>query len=186
MLRKLLIVLFLSTGLLGSEAFAVSQAEEYPPAPPGIRWGWQGHVLFDIDSARLHAEAKALLKQSAELLRQNPSVNILITGHTDNTGNIEYNQQLSIKRVTAVSNYLFKRGIHYSRIITHATGEQRPVSSNACPEDRSRNRRADLAFFPNGYQPQYAQPIVNETQPQAGECEQAREESARMQPVPKY
>ncbi|OQW93426.1 MAG: hypothetical protein BWK79_11230, partial [Beggiatoa sp. IS2] len=152
-----------------------------PPAPAGIHWGWQGQVLFKIDSARLQDEYKLLLNQIVELIYQNPTVNVLITGRTDNTGNLEYNQRLSIQRVNAVLSYLIDKGIPSQRIVTQATGEQRPAASNACPEDRLRNRRADIAFFPSGYEPQLACLVSSESQPQPGECEEAREDMARQQ-----
>lgn len=156
-------------------------AQNYPPPPAGIHWGWQGNILFKIDSAKLQDEYKLLLNQIVELLYQNPTVNVLITGRTDNTGNIEHNQRLSVQRINAVLSYLVDKGIPAQRIVTQATGEQRPAASNACPEDRSRNRRADIAFFPSGYEPQFARLIGGESQPEAGECEQAREDTIRQQ-----
>jgi outer membrane protein OmpA-like peptidoglycan-associated protein len=183
-IRQLFTIL-LTVWLFGSGteilAQANSPAREYPQPPVGIHWGWQGHVLFKIDSAKIQKTEKPLLNQIVELLYQHPNVNILITGRTDNTGDIKYNQRLSVQRMNAVLSYLIDKGIPSQRIVSQATGEQRPTASNACPEDRLRNRRADLAFFPSGYEPQLARLVSSESQPQPGECEAAREETARQQ-----
>ena len=115
--------------------------------------GWQGNVQFDLGSYRLHREDEALLDDIYRAMRTDPSISLLITGHTDNIGNIRYNRRLSEKRSNAVAAYLIDRGIDPQRIHTRYVGEERPVADNRTPEDRERNRRADLAFFPTGSEP---------------------------------
>jgi len=176
MIRYLLFTLFLCNGTLVS-----AQTENYPLPPSGIEWGWQAEVLFALNDAKLRAEDKPTLNQIAQTMRRYTDISLLITGHTDNTGNLDLNRRLSIQRVNAVMNYLNKQGIELQRITTQATGEQRPVANNACPEDRIRNRRADLAFFPSGYAAPVSAPIASDTQPETGECEEAREDAAQIQ-----
>jgi outer membrane protein OmpA-like peptidoglycan-associated protein len=130
------------------------RAEDYPQlAPEGLEWGWQGHVQFALNSAKLRAEDLPLLDTLAASLTRYPHVSVLLTGHTDNTGSLGYNQQLSVRRGDAVAAYLVSRGVDAARIFKRAQGEQRPVASNTCDPDRQRNRRVDLAFFPTGDQP---------------------------------
>jgi len=158
-------------------AYAQNPTDDYPPAPHGIYWGWQDNVLFGFDKAGLSQKAKSTLDRIAVMM-ENREVNLLITGHTDNIGNLAYNRTLSERRVQAVVDYMKENGIGRNRIVTRNTGEQRPVANNACPEDRKRNRRADLAFFPAGYlPPPVNKKLFTESQPEVGECEQAIEDA---------
>jgi hypothetical protein len=164
--------------LLMWTTLALSQTgeENYPPPPAGVRWGWQGEVLFEYNKATLHDQYQPLLLRLAETLRQYPNVSLLITGRADNTGNLEYNRRLSLKRIEAVKKFLTKKAVDVSRIIVQNLGEERPVSLDACNEDRPRNRRTDLAFFPTGSPPPLTKPVQGDTQPQPGECEQIKED----------
>jgi len=151
----------------------ISYAEEYAmPPPAGVQWGWQGQLFFDLNSAKIHQEYQSLLNQIVEIMTQTPQVSLLVTGRADNTGNAEYNKRLSLKRIQRVVDYLTQRGVQAEHVHTQALGERRPVSSNACFEDRQRNRRVDLAFFPTGAQPPTTAPAVGDTQPLPGECDQ--------------
>lgn len=163
-----------------TNAFAADEPN-YPPPPTGVNWGWQAEIMFNFDSASILKEEKVTLDQIAATLNQYTDINVLITGRADNYGNIEYNRKLSTKRANAISNYLVKAGVAKRRIMMQAMGEERPVTNNACPEDRKRNRRVDLAFFPNGYEYTIETPetVRNESQPRAGECEELKE---KLQP----
>ena len=155
---------------------SVIAEEVYPPPPQGVQWGWQGEVLFKINSANIQSQFKPFLDTIVTLLVRYPDkINLLITGRTDNTGDIEYNRKLSLRRIEAISNYLIKQGVLPRQIETQAVGEQRPVSNNACTEDRERNRRTDLAFFPIGVVPPKTEIVHGETQPQFGECEKLKQ-----------
>lgn len=152
----------------------------YPPPPAGVNWGWQGEVLFKVNSAQLRAEEKPILNRLANQLLNYPALSILITGHADNTGNLALNQRLSVQRVNAIVQYFTSKGVDRSRITTQGTGEQRPVASNACPEDRVRNRRADLAFYPTGTTPPYSTLVEGDSRPEPGECEEEKADQRDM------
>ncbi len=159
-----------------STSAAIEPASSSYPAPPqGIQWGWQGAVLFQLNSAKLEQQYIPMLQTLAATLARYPDVNIIITGHTDNTGDLAYNRKLSEQRVASIVNFFSKQGVLPRRVVSQAVGEQRPTSSNACADDRKRNRRADLAFFPQGYPPEQAQLVDGETTPQQGECEAQRQ-----------
>ncbi len=135
-------------------------------APAGVEWGWQGEVNFALNSAKLRQADLPLLNKLAATLKSEPTVSVLLIGRTDNTGKLGYNQELSIKRATAVQNYLTQQGVDPDRIYRRAVGETRPVASNLCDEDRRRNRRVDIAFFPTGEQPPPpGSAILTETSP---------------------
>ncbi len=170
------ILLSLLTLIWTTVAFALPQ-DDYPAPPRGIEWGWQAEVLFKINSAKLRSDDLPTLSQLANTLLDNPEVSLLITGHADKTGNMALNQKLSSQRVNAVRSYLIKKGIPSSRITMQSLGEQRPVANDACPEDRIRNRRADLAFFPTGSPPPVSRPVHGDERPEPGECEEAEEDA---------
>src|SRR5579863_304788 len=72
----------------------------------GINMTFNSGLLFKINSAVLSDEAKANLEKCAGVFNKYPNTNILIEGHTDNTGTPEYNMELSRKRAYAVSDFL--------------------------------------------------------------------------------
>ncbi|HUM48322.1 MAG TPA: OmpA family protein, partial [Chitinophagales bacterium] len=76
-----------------------------------------------------------------DLLKQNPSLKIEISGHTDNQGSAAYNQSLSQNRAKAVYEYLSATGIASSRLTFKGYGETKPLGSNETEEGRSQNRR---------------------------------------------
>jgi hypothetical protein len=172
-LLKLLSLLYLTWSI---SVFALPQ-DDYPAPPSGVEWGWQAEVLFKINSAKLRTEDRPTLNQLADIMLSNPEVSLLITGRADKTGNLTLNQKLSHQRVNAVRSYLIKKGIASTRITMQSLGEQRPVANDACPADRARNRRADLAFFPTGSAPPVSRPVHADESPEPGECEEAEEDA---------
>jgi outer membrane protein OmpA-like peptidoglycan-associated protein len=72
-------------------------------------------------------------------------VRVVITGHTDNVGDSEFNQKLSLERAQAVKNWLVQKGIASNRMRTVGRGEKEPVASNATDAGRAENRR--MEFF---------------------------------------
>ncbi len=74
------------------------------------------NVFFATDSSELMPESQAELNRLANLLLQNPNMQIEIAGHTDNQGNDDYNFDLSLKRAKAVYDYLLNNIIEPQRI----------------------------------------------------------------------
>jgi outer membrane protein OmpA-like peptidoglycan-associated protein len=103
-----------------------------------------GDVMFETNQARLKPGAMLSLDKLADILKQNPNEKVYIEGHTDNTGNAAYNQQLSTNRANAVRDALVTRGISPDLIIARGLGESFPVASNATPAGRQLNRRVDI------------------------------------------
>jgi len=67
---------------------------------------FQNPILFETNSSVLKSEAQALLDDVAAVLQKYPETDVLVKGHTDNTGSEGHNQQLSERRSQAVKNYL--------------------------------------------------------------------------------
>lgn len=102
-------------------------------------------IYFDLNSAQIKSESKPQLLEIAKLLQQNPSLNLLVVGHTDNQGGHDYNMDLSRRRATSVVNALVsEHGIQKSRLEPAGMGFLAPVASNATEEGRAKNRRVEL------------------------------------------
>jgi outer membrane protein OmpA-like peptidoglycan-associated protein len=81
----------------------------------------------------------------ASLLQEHPELDLLIEGHTDNTGDFDANKTLSEERAQAVKNALVKdHGIEAGRLKTVGLGSTQPTASNDTEEGRAENRRVEL------------------------------------------
>lgn len=112
--------------------------------------GDEGHVAiygiyFDVDSATLKPESEPALQEIAKLLGEQPSLRLIVVGHTDNQGKLGYNMDLSKRRARAVVQALTaKHGIASGRLSSAGVGYLAPVASNAAEEGRALNRRVEL------------------------------------------
>jgi outer membrane protein OmpA-like peptidoglycan-associated protein len=79
-----------------------------------------------------------------QLLKDNPSLKIQISGHTDNVGKPADNLALSNNRSKAVINYLIANGIIAQRLSAKGFGETQPVADNKTEEGRAKNRRTEV------------------------------------------
>ncbi len=115
----------------------------------GILITFDSGLLFDFDAYNLRSETKANIEKLSETLKKYDDTNILIEGHTDNTGEDAYNQKLSENRADAVENYIVAQGIADSRITTKGYGETQPLDSNESEAGKQKNRRVDVAIYAN-------------------------------------
>lgn len=105
--------------------------------------------LFDSGSARLKPEATKMLVSSLMNIRAKPGWLIVVAGHTDNTGNRERNQTLSVARAAAVRDWMRDTGdVPENCFAVQGLGESRPVATNDTPEGRARNRRVEISLVP--------------------------------------
>ena len=105
--------------------------------------------LFDFDKSGLKADTKVNLDKLATILQKYPDTNIVIAGHTDSTGDDNYNMELSKKRANAVSDYLAIQNVNRSRLTVNWFGETKPIASNGTKEGRTQNRRVEIAISAN-------------------------------------
>jgi outer membrane protein OmpA-like peptidoglycan-associated protein len=115
----------------------------------GIKLTFNSQLLFDYGKTDLKESNKADLQKFAETLKQYTDTDLLIVGHTDNVGSEPFNQTLSEKRASAVSNYLATLGINYNRLRTEGKGETQPAASNESEDSRTQNRRVEIAISAN-------------------------------------
>jgi outer membrane protein OmpA-like peptidoglycan-associated protein len=85
-----------------------------------------------------------ILDQFAQGLNQQPSMEVRIVGHTDNTGSDAVNNPLSINRAQSARDYLVSRGVAAQRISIDGRGSREPIADNSTEAGRARNRRIDI------------------------------------------
>ena len=102
-------------------------------------------IYFDINKDIIKPESYGSLKMIADILQENPNVQIKIVGHTDSDGDDAKNLDLSKRRGTAVKNALVKNfNIEASRIESDGAGETQPVAKNDTPTNKALNRRVEF------------------------------------------
>lgn len=102
-------------------------------------------ILFDHDKTEIKPESKLALAEIAKLLQQSPGLKLLVVGHTDNQGELQYNQDLSRRRAEAVVKALGATyGIAAERLSAYGVGMLAPTASNDSEEGRAKNRRVEL------------------------------------------
>jgi outer membrane protein OmpA-like peptidoglycan-associated protein len=120
-----------------SEAASIRRSEDVLVAT------FKGETFFNHDSSMLLPGGFTEVSRIASILNKYNQTQIVVGGHSDSTGDEQYNQQLSMRRAEAVKNALVQQGINPSRIRTYGYGESRPISSNAAT-----NRRVEITIIP--------------------------------------
>jgi OmpA-OmpF porin, OOP family len=105
------------------------------------------NIYFDFDKTTLKRESFVELNKVVDFLKTNKTVEIEISGHTDNKGSDEYNATLSQGRSQAVVDYLISQGIDTSRLTAHGYGESKPVDTNDTDTGRAVNRRVEFTVL---------------------------------------
>jgi len=88
----------------------------------GIKITFDSGILFNINSSDLSTQAISNIEQLAGVLNKYKDTNILIEGHTDNTGPHDFNMALSDRRAGSVASYLQNRNVASDRIVTKGYG----------------------------------------------------------------
>ncbi|QWV95660.1 OmpA family protein [Geomonas oryzisoli] len=100
---------------------------------------------FVFDKSALTTQAKRLLSGAARVLREHPDEKVIVEGHTDGIGSVEYNMALSRRRCDAAAQYLVQaEGIDPARLLRRWYGKSRPVADNVTTPGRRLNRRVEL------------------------------------------
>lgn len=103
-------------------------------------------ILFDTNSAKIKTNSFFLLDEYGKALQDGLSDALLIiSGHTDSMGTVEYNQNLSEKRAMAVKVYLIKNyNVNPKHLKTKGFGATQPIKSNQTEMGRAINRRVEF------------------------------------------
>ena len=104
-------------------------------------------IYFDFDESRIKQSEFSKLENLADLLRENNQYDVLIEGHCDERGSVQYNLALGEKRAQSIKDYLVASGVEPSRITTISFGKERPVSLNHDEVAWSKNRRGNFVII---------------------------------------
>ena len=114
----------------------------------GILVTFDSGILFGFDSSRLRAEARNNLSDLARVLADDSDdYELLVAGHTDDSGAEVYNQTLSERRASAASDFLATQGLPAAQIRIQGLGEMEPVASNETTAGQEANRRVEVAIY---------------------------------------
>src|SRR4029078_8681017 len=111
------------------------------------------NVFFDFDKYDLRSESFVELDRVVKLLKENPTIEIEMSAHTDSHGTDEYNFKLSDNRARSCMEYIVLKGIEPTRITSHGYGESMPVAPNSNvdgsdnPDGRQLNRRVEIKIL---------------------------------------
>jgi peptidoglycan-associated lipoprotein len=121
--------------------------EETTTPPPPARSEPEVRVtltdaFYEFDEATLNAAAKSALENNAKWMNANEGQGVVIEGHCDERGSVEYNLALGERRAKAAKDYLVSYGITASRMTTISYGKERPFDPGHSESAWSQNRRA--------------------------------------------
>jgi outer membrane protein OmpA-like peptidoglycan-associated protein len=122
----------------------------------GILVKFDSGILFDTDKSDLKSAAQTNLQDLAASLQKNLNTNILIVGHTDNTGSDAHNMDLSVRRAESVKSFIVANNVASSRLTTSGKGESEPIADNTTVEGRAQNRRVEIVIVANDQMKQQA------------------------------
>ena len=117
-----------------------SRSHQGYPEQPIVLHG----VNFKFDSAELTPESSVVLDEVATHLLEAPALQVEIVGHASSEGHIAYNMDLSVRRASAVRNYLIQQGVTAGNLRATGYGELQPVANNQVEPGRVINRRVEL------------------------------------------
>ncbi|HEY5825207.1 MAG TPA: OmpA family protein [Cyclobacteriaceae bacterium] len=103
-------------------------------------------VFFEINSFKLKPAIFPKLDSLVSFMRKNPSHDVMISGHTDNTGKESHNLRLSEYRAESVARYLADQGIDIARTTFNGFGSSKPIATNDTKEGRGKNRRVEIVI----------------------------------------
>lgn len=101
-------------------------------------------ILFNSAKATFQQQTYPVLQSIVAILKEYPSSNFSIEGHTDSDGKDAANQKLSEDRAAAVKNYLIENGVDTSRLTSAGFGESKPIATNKTKAGKAQNRRVEV------------------------------------------
>ena len=105
------------------------------------------NINFDTDKATLKPDGLKLVDEIFILLTNSPNLKLSIEGHTDNTGSVARNKQLSTDRANTVMYALAGKGIDIKRLKATGFGPEKPISTKDTDKNKAKNRRVELVKF---------------------------------------
>jgi peptidoglycan-associated lipoprotein len=138
-----------ASGGLGEEGLgAGSSLERYKQGSLGT--GEQGplkDIHFAFDSSDLDEQARTILQDNANWLKDHAKAKVEIEGHCDERGTVEYNLALGARRAGAAKDYLVALGVPADRLTTISYGEELPLCQEHNEECWQQNRRVHFVVL---------------------------------------
>ena len=119
-------------------------AENTKRTEDGILVDLKSKLLFNSDSAVLKPEAVEQIAKLGDILDRYPEDRIRVQGHTDSTGTVAHNEELSMRRARSVREVLVNRGGKPAQILVEGIGEGHPIADNRTAAGRAQNRLVEL------------------------------------------
>lgn len=107
------------------------------------------NLLFKPGSDKVEPKGVEALGKLAKALNDNPNIEIIVEGHTDNTGGVDYNWNLSTDRATSVVKILSVSGVLPHRMTASGRGMHHPIVPNDSEANKAKNRRTEIILSPN-------------------------------------
>jgi|GEM_PF-401406 len=108
---------------------------------------YSSSATFDVDQYVLKPEMEPLLLNQAELLIDYfPGIRVYVCGHTDSTGTVQHNLELSLQRARSVRDFLMAHGVAQERLISQGFGADYPIATNTTDDGRALNRRTEVVL----------------------------------------
>jgi len=106
-------------------------------------------ILFDTGKSKLKPVSKKDLTEFAKVLKEYKDTDLIVEGHTDNTGKKAKNKKLSLARAKSVIAFLEGQGVEGGRMKPEGFADDRPVAPNNTKEGRAQNRRVQIQISAN-------------------------------------
>lgn len=107
-----------------------------------------GNITFATNSADINSSFFPVLNSVSKVFKEYKNTTIVISGHSDGSGDASKNQALSLSRAKSVSSYIVSQGVDMRRIEVAGLGSSSPIASNDSESGRSQNRRVELEIIP--------------------------------------
>ncbi len=113
-----------------------------------VRVTFDSGILFETNKSTLNAASKESLTKFSKILIDNPTMDVSIYGHTDNTGSLAVNQKLSKERAQSVATFLISKGVTSTQIKDIIGKDYSdPVADNSTVAGRAANRRVEVYLY---------------------------------------
>ncbi|PHM75072.1 OmpA family protein [Xenorhabdus kozodoii] len=131
---------------LTAAQIAALKQQGFRQTDEGWLFGLSEKVLFGNNQFHLRPEGEARLKELANVLSKVGIYHARLDGHTDNYGEVSYNNQLSLKRANTVADALTRGGMQRTNLTTRGLGPSQPIADNRSSKGRAENRRVAIVI----------------------------------------
>ncbi|MCE1240831.1 MAG: OmpA family protein [Azonexaceae bacterium] len=131
---------------LNEAQIAALKQQGFVESDEGWEFSASEKLLFGSNESVLTPEARLAVGKISALLTKLEIPSVRVDGHTDATGSVAHNEQLSLKRAQAVADVLIASGLPAAGVKVRGVGSRAPVASNQSIEGRMQNRRVVLVI----------------------------------------